>query len=180
MPTATRIAIWINCDLPKSLDAVAVIDVGNMTCLGVLIPLRYKPVVVQHDDVIKWKYFPHYWPFMRVIHRSPVDSPHKGQWRRALMFSMICAWSNGWTNNGDTGDLRGHCAHYDITVMILARCGSHRRRKYNMFRRNNGDTITLHVRCDLGWPVWLPKSRWVRHLSTKTVHNRYFVLLTRT
>ena len=23
-----------------------------------------------HDDVIKWKHFPHYWPFMRGIHRS--------------------------------------------------------------------------------------------------------------
>ena len=31
-----------------------------------------------HDDVIKWKHFPRYWPFVRVIHRSPVNSPHKG------------------------------------------------------------------------------------------------------
>ena len=31
---------------------------------------------------------------MRVIHRSPVDSPHKGQWRGTLMFSLICAWTN--------------------------------------------------------------------------------------
>ena len=44
------------------------------------------------DDVIKWKYFPRYWPFVRGIHRSPVNSPHKGQWRGALRFSMICAW----------------------------------------------------------------------------------------
>ena len=32
-----------------------------------------------HDDVIKWKHFPRYWPFVRGIHRSPVNSPHKGQ-----------------------------------------------------------------------------------------------------
>ena len=44
-----------------------------------------------HDDVIKWKYFPHYWPFVRGIHRSPVKSPHKGQWGGALMLSLICA-----------------------------------------------------------------------------------------
>ena len=44
-----------------------------------------------HDDVIKWKHFPRNWPFVRGIHRSPVNSPHKGQWRRALMFSLICA-----------------------------------------------------------------------------------------
>ena len=36
-----------------------------------------------HDDVIKWKHFPRYWPFVRVIHRSPVNSPFKGQWRGA-------------------------------------------------------------------------------------------------
>ena len=51
-----------------------------------------------HDDVIKWKHFPRYWPFVRGIHRSPVNSPHKGQWRGALIFSLICAWINGWIN----------------------------------------------------------------------------------
>ena len=44
-----------------------------------------------HDDVIKWKHFPRYWHFVRGIHRSPVKSPHKGQWRGALMFRLICA-----------------------------------------------------------------------------------------
>ena len=52
------------------------------------------------DDVMKWKHFPRYWPFVRVIHRSPVNSPHKGQWRGALMFSLICA-------------------HYDVIVMTF-------------------------------------------------------------
>ena len=42
-----------------------------------------------HDDVIKWKHFPRYWPLVRGIHRSPVDSPNKGQWRGALVFSLI-------------------------------------------------------------------------------------------
>ena len=69
-----------------------------------------------HDDVIKWKHFPRYWPFLRGFHRSPVNFPHKGQWRGTLMFSLICAWINGWINNWDAGDLRRHRAHYDITV----------------------------------------------------------------
>ena len=73
-----------------------------------------------HDDVIKWKHFPHYWPFVRGIHRSPVNSPHKGQWRGALMFSLICVWINGWVNNREAGDLRRYCAHYDITVMSIS------------------------------------------------------------
>ena len=60
-----------------------------------------------HDDVIKWKHFP----------RSPVNSPHKGQWRGALVFSLICTRINGWVNNVEAGDLRRHRAHYDVTVM---------------------------------------------------------------
>ena len=54
---------------------------------------------------------------MRGIHWSPVNSPHKGQWRGALMFSLICPWINAWINNREAGDLRCHPAHYDITVM---------------------------------------------------------------
>ena len=70
------------------------------------------------DDVIKWKHFPRYWPLVRGIHRAPVNSPHKGQWRGALMFSLICARINGWVNNREAGDLRCHRAHYDVIVMI--------------------------------------------------------------
>ena len=72
-----------------------------------------------HDDVIKWKHFSRYWPFVRGIHRSPVNSPHKGQWRGALVFSLICVWINGWVNNRETGDLRRYRAHYDVTVMRM-------------------------------------------------------------
>ena len=72
---------------------------------------------VSHDDVIKWKHFPRYWPFVRGIHRSPVNTPHKGQWRGALMFSLICVCMNDWLNNREAGDLRRYHAHYDVTVM---------------------------------------------------------------
>ena len=91
------------------------------------------------DDVIKWKHSPHYWSFVRGthwsdqrkpqssmslafvrgIHRSPVDSPHKGQWHRALRFSLIYAWTNDWANNRDAGNFRCHGTHYDATVMIM-------------------------------------------------------------
>ena len=70
-----------------------------------------------HDDVIKWKHFPRYWPFVREIHRSPVNSPHKGQWRRALMFSVICARINGWVNNLGAGEKRRHRTHCDVAIM---------------------------------------------------------------
>ena len=68
-------------------------------------------------DLTKWKHFLCYWPFVRGIHQSLVNSPHKGQSWRALMFSLICTWTNGWVYNRDTGDLRRHHAHYDVTVM---------------------------------------------------------------
>ena len=74
--------------------------------------------VIDHDDVIKWKHFPRYWPFVRGIHRSPGTSPHKCQWSGALMFSLICAWINGWVNNREAGDLRIHRAHYNAIVMF--------------------------------------------------------------
>ena len=73
--------------------------------------------LIFHYDVIKWKHFPRYWPFVRGIHRSPVNSPHKGQWRGALMFSLICARINSWVNNGEAGDLRRQRGHYDVIVM---------------------------------------------------------------
>ena len=45
------------------------------------------------------------------------NSPHKGQWRWALMFSLICVWINSWVNNGEAGDLRRYRANYDVSVM---------------------------------------------------------------
>ena len=51
------------------------------------------------------------------IHPSSVNSSHKGQWRGALIFSLICAWINGWVNNRETDDLRHHRAHYDVIVI---------------------------------------------------------------
>ena len=67
---------------------------------------------VIHDDVIKWKHFRRCWPVVRGIHRSRENSPHKGQWRGASKFYLICAW----VNIGEAGDLKCHRAHYDITV----------------------------------------------------------------
>ena len=63
--------------------------------------------------------FPRYWPFVRGINRSPVNSPHKDQWCGALMFSWICVCTNGCVNNCEAGNLRHHRAHYDVIVMII-------------------------------------------------------------
>ena len=52
---------------------------------------------IVHDDVIKWKHFPRYWPFVRGI----------------------SAWIYGWINNRESGDLRRHRAHYDVILMDI-------------------------------------------------------------
>ena len=50
----------------------------------------------------------------------PVNSPHKGQWRGALMFSLIRAWINDWVNNREAGDLRRHRGHCGIHWTYLS------------------------------------------------------------
>ena len=89
-----------------------------------------------HDDVIKWKHFPRNWPFVWGIRRSPVNSPPKGQWYGALMFSLICAWINAWVNNCEAGDLRHHHAHYHVIVMFLSSV-----------------MVTLNQLCFIGWGI---------------------------
>ena len=86
------------------------------TCATIMVS-KASWCVSGYDDVIKCTHFPRYWPFVRGIYRSPVNSPHKGQWRGALMFSLIFARINGWVNNGEAGDLRRHRAHYNVIVM---------------------------------------------------------------
>ena len=96
-----------------------------------------RPQYKFNDDVIKWKHFPRYWPFVRGIHRSPVNSTHKGQWRGALMFSSICAWINAWVNNRKTGDSRHHRAHYDVIVMFRTAVICRSQSNSKLYWRNN-------------------------------------------
>ena len=112
---------------------------------------RFSPM--KHDDIINWKHFQCYWPFERGIHRSPVNSPHKGQRRGALMFYLICAWTNGWINNRDAGDLRRHRAHYDVTVM---NCNI---QYTDSFRFNKNISITN------AGPIMLPTQKFQTHFS---------------
>ena len=95
-----------------------------------------------HDDVIKWKHFPRYWPFVWRIHRSPVNSPHKGQWRGALMFTLICARINGWVNCREVGDLRRHRAHYDVIVMF---CEIDIHVYYSMYTQNISVVWNIYI-----------------------------------
>ena len=119
---------------------------GNISMLaqGITWNMKQNPLV--HDDIIKWKHFPRYWLFVRGIHRSPVNSPHKGQLREALMFSLMWAWTNGWANNRDAGGLRRHLAHYDVTVML------HQVMKFHRWKTS----------ARLRFTIWLAARHWHR------------------
>ena len=71
------------------------------------------------DVIIKWKHYPRNWPFVRGIHRWQVDSSYKGQWRGALMSSVICVLTNVWANNVDAGNMRHYRAQYHVTIMLF-------------------------------------------------------------
>ena len=88
--------------------------------LGVLV--HYGMMMGDIDDRIMVTWWHHQMESFSVLlalcaGNSPVNSPNKGQWRGALMFSLICIWTNGWVNNRDVSAMRHHHAHYDVTVM---------------------------------------------------------------
>ena len=83
-------------------------------------PRRVCVHVYAHDDVIKWKYFSRNWPFVRRIHRSPVNSPQKGQWRGALIVRPLCfdlRLNKRLSKQSWCWWLRRHRAHHDVIVM---------------------------------------------------------------
>ena len=86
---------------------------------------------------------------------SPVNPPHKGQWRGALMFYMICIWINGWVNNREAGDLKRHHAHYDVIVMGTEFRSTHKYLQVCLHSglpvvRRIGTVYTNDVRLDYG------------------------------
>ena len=90
---------------------------GIMKCANKIEPFDVSLFSISKKLSTNGRVLGRYWSFVRGIHRSPVDSPHKGQWRGASLFSLICAWANSWANNWDVSDLRCDRTHYDVTVM---------------------------------------------------------------
>ena len=56
-----------------TLILVRISYLHTLLCMWLRICVEIK---VNHDDGIKWKHFPCYWPFVLGIHLSPVNSPH--------------------------------------------------------------------------------------------------------
>ena len=104
-----------------------------------------------HDDVIKWKHFPRHWPFVRGIHRSPVNSPHKSHWHGALMFSLICTRNKrlskqswGWWLEMPSCSLWRHCNEICLQAFPVAN-GFNKCLYYCHFSNSSAD-ISLY--CD--------------------------------
>ena len=147
--------------------------------------MLHVPVIMDtfHDDVIKWKHFPRYWPFVRGIHRSPVNSPHNGQWRGALMFSLICVWINGWVNNREAGDLRRYRAHYYVNVMRAFTMILHERHGFENHQQpdclfNRLFWLVWKIKSPCHWPFVWRISRWLvgslhKNASETTLSKRF-------
>ena len=107
-------------------------------------------------------FFPPYWPFVRGIHRSLVNSPLKGQWRGALMLSFMCTWTNGWVDNRNSSDLRHYRAHYDVTVMAIPSVGLNNTIPKHIcyFKRTTYQLLRITLVCQTN------ESRWVTTVYT--------------
>ena len=103
---------------------------------------RSSRFLIAPDDVTKWKHFPRYWPYVRGIHRSPANSPHKGQWRGALVFSLFRALVKGWANYHKASDLRRHRGHYDVIVMCF---GDYTVTARYLNQGENPDTVDVKI-----------------------------------
>ena len=127
-----------------------------------------------HHDVIKWKHFPRYLPFVRGIHWSPVNSPHKGQWRGALMFSLICVWINDWVNNREAGELRPHRSQYYVTVMSRCLCILIYISHMIYIPRDVAYTIKMNLRAKRYSKSYIPERKLHFHTKTTSSNGKIF------
>ena len=114
--------------------------------IQISIKLGFRTTLIKHmvntqiwsfvwNDVIEWKHFPRYWPFVRGIPGHRWIPLTKEQWRGPLMFSLISTRTNVSVNNRDAGDLRRHRTHCDVTVMIP--------HGYNLYESSKFWTISI-------------------------------------
>ena len=86
-------------------------------------------LINHHGDAIKWRYL----PFVMGIHRSPVNSHHKGQWRGDLRFlwsaRLSKQWSRRWFKTPSRSFVDSNCGYlpqpmltYQLGHQIISQC----------------------------------------------------------
>ena len=105
----------------------------NTACITHLYPYQPSPHNLElyskqdHDDVIKWKHFSRYWPFVRGIHRSLVNSPLPVTRSFDVFFDLrlnkrLSKQSWGWWFETQSLSLWRHCNATDnVCVRSIAR-----------------------------------------------------------
>ena len=115
------VSYWLGANLDWSLIWMAYQFTTRRHSNGYAISAPLVALTVAHVTMTWWRHQMEIFSALLAICAGnstvPVISPHKGQWRAALMLSLICAWLNGWVNNREAGDLRRYVAHYDVIVM---------------------------------------------------------------
>ena len=102
--------------------------------------------------------------FSALLAFCAVNSPHQGQCRGALMFSLICAWTNAWVNNRDAGDLRRHGARYDVSYASV--CA-----KFSV-------KCVLRESCTIGCQVFLMNIFFSYDVGFRKSYSTYMALIT--
>ena len=156
---------WRSC---LSLEVVSSIPAGStiiyrflcgFICVSLCQSIKIKPTnmliriySILLDDVINWKQFPRYLPFVRGIHQSPGNSPHKGQWRGALMFSLI----SGWWFETPSRPLWRHCnklvdkIFWNLESQIICTILFSRNGQLNCYYKDNFSELNLNS-CHAKW-----------------------------
>ena len=129
------IAVYIRCAFLLFTNVFHTLNVFLVFLRHKSLTLSYDSICHlfhMHDNVIKWKHFPRYWPFVRGIQRSSINSPHTGQWRGALVFCLICALnkrlgkqSRGWWFETPWRPLWRHCNGSFISyapIYFISKC----------------------------------------------------------
>ena len=97
----------------------------------------------------------------------------KGQCRRALMFFLICAWTNGWVNTEGDCDLRRHRADYEQAMVstinnrynVVQISRYHRKHVNSEFE--NLKSAEMNKTIVLGW--------WINFFKARTFDQWYYV-----
>ena len=156
MSFINRVKKWA----PATVWRVYYFPWSNDGCISIqLRTIAKEKSIMCHDDVIKWNHSPRYWPFVRGIHRGPVNSPHKGQWLGAFMFSLICAWIT-------VEQTIVRLVIWDAIAPLWRHCNA-------MFGRDNFGEFRLQAKCRSGATM----SNWWIYLyilNIGTIRYRHF------